>query len=251
MRTSRATGLGKLLLIGATVCALGCSEKDAAKCQEALDGTRKSLAAGDQALIGQWRTRAYTYCADQASLSTLDKQIVDRQAAEAAAQSAEAQRKAQNQGLLKAFTGWAGDNRIAPEHASATPKCDGDDPDAGAPKTESSDPKAKERFCSATRVAGTTTLTARYWEADKTIELFTVTPPGPVSCDDLGPNKVLKTWDVPATNGQSVKRWRCELTSSSLAGMNAVVSAANNAPVYVFSPTYLSKDAALKKIAGE
>ena len=38
---------------------------------------------------------------------------------------------------------------------------------------------------------------------DKTIELFTVTPPGPVTCDDLGPNKVLKTWDVPATNGQS------------------------------------------------
>src|SRR4051794_33301097 len=95
MRTSLATRFGELLLIGATVLASGCSEKDATKCQEALDGTRKSLAASDQALVGQWRTRAYTYCADQAALSTLDKQIVDQQATQAAAKQAEAQRKAQ------------------------------------------------------------------------------------------------------------------------------------------------------------
>jgi hypothetical protein len=251
MRTSLATRLGELLLIGATLAALGCSEKDAAKCQDALDGTRKSIAAADHALTGQWRTRAYTYCADQTSLATLDKQIVDQQASEAAAKLAETQRKAKNDGLLKAFINWAGDNRVAPEHASAAPKCDGDDPAAGAPKVASTDPKAKERFCTATRAAGTTTLTARYWQADETIELFSFTPPGPVSCDDLGPNKVLKTWDVPAKTGQNVKRSRCELTSSSLSGMNAVVSAASNAPVYVFSPTYLAKDAALKKIAGE
>jgi hypothetical protein len=251
MRTRPATRFLELLLIGATLSALGCSEKDATKCQEALDGTRKSLAASDQTLVSQWRTRAYTYCADQAALATLDKQIVDQQAAEAATKQAEAQRKAQNEGLLKAFTGWAGDNRAAPEHASVTHKCDGDDPDAGAPKVAATDPKAKERFCTATRNAGTSTLSVRYWEADNTAELFTVTPPGPVSCDDLGPNKVLKSWDVPATNGSSVKRTRCELTSGSLSGMHAVVSAANNAPVYIFSPAYLTKDAALKKIAGE
>src|SRR5450432_1020857 len=251
MRTSLATLFGELLLIGATVSALGCSEKDAAKCQDALDGTRKSLAAEDIALTGQWRNRAYTYCADQASLATLDKQIVEQQASQAALKQAEAQRKAQNEGLLKAFTTWAGDNRVAPEHASVSPRCDGDDPDAGAPKVESTDPKAKERFCTATRIAGTSTLTARYWEADKTLELFMVTPPGPVSCDDLGPNKVLKSWDVPAKNGQTAKRTRCELTSSSLSGMNAVVSAASNAPVYVFSAGYLTKDPAMQKIAGE
>jgi hypothetical protein len=251
MRTSLVKRLGELLLLGATFSALGCSGKDATKCQEALNGTRKSLAAGDVALTGQWRTRAYTYCEDKASLSTLDKQIVDQQASEAATKAAEAERKAQNEGLLKAFTSWAGDNRAAPDHASAAPKCDGDDADAGAPKAASTDPKAKERFCTATRSAGTTPLTARYWEADKTLELFTLTPPGPVSCDDLGPNKVLKSWDVPAKNNQSVKRTRCELGSGALAGMNAVVSAANNAPVYIFSPGYLTKDAALKKIAGE
>jgi hypothetical protein len=243
--------LSELLLLGATLSALGCSEKDATKCQEALDGTRKSLAAGDQGLTSQWRNRSYTYCADQAALTALDKQIVDQQGAVAAAAAAEAQRKAENDGLLKAFTGWAGDNRAAPDHAASVPKCDGDDPDAGAPKVASTDPKAKERFCTATRVAGTSTLTARYWEADKTLELFMITPPGPVSCDDLGPNKVLKSWEVPAKNGATVKRSRCELTSGALSGMNAVVSAAVNAPVYVFSPAYLTKDPAIQKIAGE
>jgi hypothetical protein len=250
MRNSLATRSVELLL-GVLVTALGCSEKDAAKCQDALAGTRKSLAASDYALTGQWRERAYKYCADPASLGTLDKQITEQQASQNAAKQAEAERKAQNDGLLKVFLSWAGDNRAAPDHASASPKCDGDEADAGAPKTTSSESKAKERFCTATRTAGANPLTARYWEADKTIELFMVTPPGPVSCDDLGANKVLKVWDVPASNGQAIKRSRCELSAGSLSGMNAVVSAASRAPVYLFSPSYLGKDAALKKIAGE
>jgi len=243
------TRLGELLVLAATVSAFGCSEKDATKCQEALDGTRKSVAASDLVLTAQWRERSYKYCADQAALGTLDKEIVDKQTAEANAKATEAKRVAQNAGLLKAFVNWAGDNRIAPDHASVSPKCDGDDPDAGAPKP-STDPKATQRFCTATRTAGSSTLTARYWDADKTILLFSTKAPAPATCDDLGPNKVLKTWDVPAANGQSVKRSRCELNGT-LAGMHAVVSAAANAPVYIFSPSYLEKDPALKKIAGE
>ena len=244
------TRLGEFLVLALTVTAVGCSEKDATKCQEALDGTRKSVAASDVALTSQWRERSYKYCEDQAALATLDREITDKQSAEAAAKAAEAQRLALNAGLLKTFVTWAGDNRIAPDHASVAPKCDGDDPSASAPTTPSTDPKATQRFCTATRTAGTNTLTARYWEADKTIELFMTTAPAPASCDDLGPNKVLKTWDVPAVNGQGVKRTRCELTGT-LSGMQAVVSAASNAAVYIFSPSYLEKDAALKKIAGE
>jgi hypothetical protein len=243
------TRLGEFLVLAATVTALGCSEKDATKCQEALDGTRKSVAASDAALTAQWRERSYKYCEDQAALTALDKEISDKQSAAAAAKAAETARAALNAGLLKTFVTWAGDNRIAPDHASVAPKCDGDDPDAGAPKP-STDPKANERFCTATRTAGTNTLSARYWEADKTILLFTTKAPAPASCDELGPNKVLKQWDVPAANGQSVKRTRCEL-SGTLAGMNAVVSDAANAAVYIFSPSYLLKDPALKKIAGE
>ena len=192
-------------------------------------------------LTSQWRERSYKYCEDQAALATLDKEITSKQSAEAAARAAEAQRLALNTGLLKTFVTWAGDNRVAPDHASVSPKCDGDDPD----------PAAAERFCTATRTAGANTLTARYWDADKTIVSFSTKVPAPASCDDLGPNKVLKTFDVPATNGQSVKRTRCQLSGGTLAGMNAVVSAAANAPVYIFSPSYLLKDPALKKFVGE
>jgi hypothetical protein len=239
------TRFGQLLVLAAAVTTFGCSEKDAAKCQEALDGTRKSVAAGDAALTNQWRERSYKYCEDQAALAALDKEISDKTSAASAAKAAETARLALNAGLLKTFVTWAGDNRVAPDHASVSPKCDGDDATAGAPK-----PTTKDRFCTATRTAGTNTLTARYWEADKTILMFSTKVPAPASCDDLGPNKVLKTWDVPAANGQSVKRTRCEL-SGTLAGMNAVVSQAANAAVYIFSPSYLLKDAALKKIAGE
>ena len=249
MRTSLATRCLELLLLSATLSAFGCSQKDATKCQQALDGTRKSLAASDYGLTGQWRNRAYTYCDDKTALGTLDKQIVDQQASEAAAKVADDQRKAQNDSLIKVFLGWAGDNRAAPDHASAAPRCDGDDP--SAPKSESSEPKSKDRLCTASRTAGTSALIARYWEADKSIEMFMLTPPGPVSCDDLGPNKVLKTWDVPAKGGVTVKRTRCELSSGALSGMNAVVSAASNAPVYVFSPSYPDKDPSMKTIAGE
>ncbi len=241
--------LGELLVLAATVTALGCSEKDATKCQEALDGTRKSVAAADAALTNQWRERSYKYCADQASLTTLDREIAEKTSADTAAKAAEAQRLALNAGLLKTFVTWAGDNRIAPDHASVSPKCDGDDPDAGAPKP-STDPKATERFCTATRTAGSNTLSARYWEADKTILLFMTKAPAPASCDDLGPNKVLKSFDVLAANGGSIKRTVCEL-GGTLAGMHAVVSQAANAAVYIYSPSYLLKDAALKKIAGE
>lgn len=239
------TRLGQLLVLATAVTAFGCSEKDATKCQEALDGTRKSVAAGDASLTNQWRERSYKYCEDQGALAALDKEISDKNSAAAAAKAAETARLALNAGLLKTFVTWAGDNRLAPDHASVSPKCDGDDAEGSTPK-----PTTKDRFCTATRTAGTNTLTARYWEADKTILLFTTKVPAPASCDDLGPNKVLKSWDVPASNGQSVKRTRCEL-SGNLSGMNAVVSNAANAAVYIFSPSYLLKDPALKKIAGE
>ncbi len=244
------TRLGELLVLAATISALGCSEKDATKCQEALDGTRKSVAAGDASLTNQWRERSYKYCEDQSALTTLDKEISEKTSAAAAAKAAETARLALNAGLLKTFVTWASDNRVAPDHASVSPKCDGDDAEPGAAKAPSTDPKSKERFCTATRTAGTSTLSARYWDADKTILMFTTKAPAPASCDDLGPNKVLKTWDVPAASGGSVKRTRCEL-SGTLAGMNAVVSDAANAAVYIFSPSYLVKDPGLKKIAGE
>src|SRR5262249_10834705 len=98
--------------------------------------------------------------------------------------------------------------------------------------------------------AGTSSFEVHYWDADHTIEMFSTKLPQPTKCDDVGPNKSVKTWDVPSTSGAPIKRWRCELTSGPLAGMHLVTSGAANAPAYIFSPSYLEKDANLKKIAG-
>src|SRR5882724_5672838 len=112
------TSFGEMLVLVATLSAFGCSEKDATKCQQALDGTRKSVAAADTALTNQWRERAYKYCADQGSLTALDKEVSVKESAEAAGKAAEAQRLALNAALLKTFVTWAGDNKVAPDHAS-------------------------------------------------------------------------------------------------------------------------------------
>jgi hypothetical protein len=167
----------------------------------------------------------------------------------------EASRRRRRQASRRAEQGRqrsAVENRAAPDHASTSFKCDGDDADAGAaakpePKT---DPKAALRFCTAKRQAGAHSLEVRYWEADKSIVGFWTRPALPATCDDLGANQVVKSWDVPAKGGQSVKRTLCSLTSGPLSGMQAVVNAAANAPVYVFSPSYLDKDPAMKKLAG-
>jgi hypothetical protein len=228
---------------------LGCSNKDAAKCQEATDTTRKAVASGDYTVAGEWRNRAYTYCEDQGALAVLDKEIVDKQAADGAAKQAEAQRAAENDAVVKLFVNFASSNRAAPDRASVSTKCDGDDADGGKPDPKK-DPKALERLCSATRSAGVSSFEVHYWDADHTIEMFSTKLPQPTKCDALGPNKSVKTWDVPAVNGASVKRWRCEFTSGPLAGMQMVTSGAANAPAYIFSTSFLDKDANMKKIAG-
>ena len=53
---------------------------------------------------------------------------------------------------------------------------------------------------------------------------------------------------VPLLDYQVVffKRHHCQIAGGALAGLQAMVSEANNAPVHVFSPKYLEKDAALK-----
>lgn len=237
--------VGGLLSLLALSGATGCDSKDAEKCEEALKVSRQSVALDDFALAQQWRERAWKNCADTNSLDALDKEIVAKKTAVEAKKQEETQRKTQNEALLKLFVDWASANRGSPDRASAAPKCD--EPPAGAPPPKPAD---KERFCTGTRSAAEYTLTARYWDADKTAFRFTTRPKAPVTCDDLGANRVLKTWAVPAIDGRTVTRTRCELTGGGLSGLQAVVSAANNAEVYVFSLPYLQKDPAMAKIAG-
>lgn len=237
------------MAVGFVLLALGCQSRNAEKCEEGLSVTRKAVATSDFALARQWREYAYKMCdpagQDKEALVALDQEIASTESTFKANADAEAERKAKNDALLKLFVSWAGDNRAAPDKASVAPVCDTPTDAVEAAKVA----KTKERLCTATRTAGDNTLTARYWEADTKLSRFSTKFPAPVSCEDFGAT-VSKTFDVPALNGGSVKRSVCEFASGALQGMQLVVSAANNADAYIFSPEYLEKDRLMKQIAG-
>jgi hypothetical protein len=241
---------GTSLAVGVVLLALGCQTRDEAKCNQGFDVTRQAIKANDFALAKQWREFAYKQCdgagQDKEGLATLDKELTTAEATAKAAADAEAQRKAKNDALLKLFVSWAGDNRAAPDKASSAPVCD---PPPADPIEAAKTAKSKEQLCTATRSAGEHTLSVRYWDADKTLMRFATKFPAPVSCQDFGAT-VTKTFDVPATNGASVKRSRCDITSGALSGTSVVVSEAANAEAYIFTPGYLEKDRLMKQIAG-
>ena len=240
---------GTSLAVSCVLLALGCQTRNADKCNQGFDVTRQAIKSHDFALATQWREYAYKMCdaasQDKDGLAALDKELATAQATVKADADAEAQRKAKNDALLKLFTSWAGDNRAAPDKASASPVCDTPTDAAEAAAVT----KSKERLCTGTRTAGDNTLSVRYWEADTKLSRFSTKFPAPVSCADFGAT-VSKTFDVPASNGGSVKRFRCDLTSGALSGATVVVSAANNADAYIFTPGYLDKDRLTKQIAG-
>jgi hypothetical protein len=241
---------GMSAVVVTLLLALGCQTRDADKCNQGFDVARQAIKSNDFALAKQWREYAYKQCdaagQDKDGLATLDKEIAAAEAAVKAASDAEAQRKARNDALLKLFVSFVSDNKAAPDKASAAPVCDPPPADAVlAAQIE----KSKERLCTGTRTAGEHTLTARYFEADKTLFRFATKFPAPVSCQDFGAT-VVRTFDVPATNGASVKRFRCDISSGPLTGLGLVVSEAANAEAYVFVPGYLAKDPLMKQIAG-
>ncbi len=241
---------GTSLAVGLVLLALGCNSRDEAKCNQGFDVTRQAIQQKDFALAKQWREYAYKQCdatgQDQEGLTKLDGELSTAEATAKAEAEAEAQRKANNEALLKLFVSWAGENRAAPDKASSAPVCD---PPPADPVEAAKVARTKEQLCTGTRTAGDHTLTVRYWDADKTLMRFATKFPAPVSCQDFGAS-VSKTFDVPATNGASVKRSRCDISAGALSGMSVVVSEAANAEAYIFSPGYLEKDRLMKQIAG-
>jgi hypothetical protein len=228
--TTRAV-LGLALAFGLGSTALPSCGKDPQKCTKAQDGVRQSLKAEDAALVQRWREYAYKQCADRASLTTLDREVADGLAAADRRRTEAARLKQESQALLGAFTGWVAGARATPETASASPTCEGGE----------AEQKSKERWCAARRMAGTHALDARYWEKESTAARFSTVMPGPVTCDALGSNRVIRTWTIPGT---PVKRTRCELTGGALAGMQALVAEAVNGPVEVFTPRFAELDPA-------
>jgi len=237
MLPSRTTSaLGVLILIALSIPA--CQKKDPEKCAEAQATTKQALAIGDFALARQWREHAYKQCDDPGALSALDKEVVDTEAALTAKKEAEEQKKKETGDLLKLFLDFVAQNRANPAGASAAPVCD---PPAPPPPGAKPAAESKDRFCTATRQVGSRyQFQAKYWDADPGAFRFTTTPGAPVDCQTLGAT-VQKKWDVAAEGGKAAKRWRCDL-GGALSGLTAVVSAAVNAEVHVFTPTYLERD---------
>jgi hypothetical protein len=227
-RVARCFGSLSLAALSVTACKKG----DAEKCAQAQTVVRTSLEAGDFGAARQWREYAYKQCDDTSSLPALDQTIIASESAAAAKKTADEQEIRDTNALAKVFFQFVADNRAAPEHASQAPVCD--PPPAGASA------ESKNRFCTATRQAGTHSLEARYWEADQTAFRFTTTLDGEVDCKAMGGN-VSKEWDVPAVGGKSAKRVHCDL-GGALQGLTAVVTAAHKAPLYVVSPAYVAHD---------
>lgn len=244
-RGARAFGvctwrLGTFLLAGWLLP--GCSGKDTEKCDQALQVARQAVAAENFTAAAEWRTYAYKKCEDTGTLDGLDREISTAQAAVQSREAETALRRKNTRELLKVFLGFVAGHRNSADRASSAPSCD--PPAANDRKKEES----KERFCVATRAAGAHPLVVRYWAAEPAVARFSVKLPGTTSCEELGATNVLKTWSVAAVGGKTTPRSRCEFATGPLAGMHAVLSQAVNADVYVFSPTYLDREPALKPI---
>lgn len=231
--------LGGLLAAGLV---LGCSTKDPEKCDRALTVARQAAAGADFTAAGAWRDYAYRQCEDRAALEAMDRDITARQAEVAAQQAAKRERRNQTRELLKVFLGFVAGHRNSPDQASSAPSCD-PLPSDSAKKGEST-----ERFCVATRSAGTHPMLARYWGAKPPVARFSVKLPDSTSCEEIGASRVVKSWPVAAVGGKTTGRSRCEFVSGPLTGMHAVLSQAVNADLYIFHPEYLDYEPSMKLV---
>jgi len=229
------TGSAALLVTTLFLPLTSCKKKDPEKCQQAMTTTRQALSAEDYALARQWREYAYKHCEDVATLQALDQELVNKEAETNRRAQEQGNKKAELSAVLQLFTRWASENRMAPQNASKLVVCD--PVPQGTPKD-----KEKEHWCSATRNVDTRySFYVRYWDAEPDAVRFTVRPPSPASCADLGEHKVVGSWDVAVPGGGSVKRTHCELTSGPLAGMHAVATNAIT-ELHVVSPKYIQRD---------
>ena len=234
--------VSSLLVVASGLAGSGCNRADPAKCDQALKVAREAIDHENFAGAQQWREYAWKQCEDRSTLDGLDRQLVAKRGEVETRERAAADRRQAKAQLLKVFLGWVADNRLAPDHASSSPTCD--PPAANDPQKDSS----KQRLCTATRAAGQNQLLARYWAAEPAIARFNVKLPDVATCEEIGATKLLKTWQVAATGGRTTPRFRCEFASGALAGMNAVLSQAVNADLYVFNPSYLEKEPALRQV---
>lgn len=75
--TGRSLFFTASVALAALIGAPGCVDQE--KCDEAIRVTRDAVAKEQTDLARQWRQRAYTVCKDTSTLSSLDKEIVDKE----------------------------------------------------------------------------------------------------------------------------------------------------------------------------
>lgn len=95
------------------VVATGCVDKE--KCGEAVRVTREALAKEQPDLARQWRERAWKICNDPSTTSTLDKEIIGKEA-ELAKRAADLQKQiadAAQQRMNTATAVWMGFDKLA------------------------------------------------------------------------------------------------------------------------------------------
>lgn len=221
---------------GLTLALGGCNTKDPEKCQQALETARKAADVQDKTLVTQWREYAYSHCEDELDLQRLDQDLVAKEAEFRRQQLEQEKKKKEQEQRLSLFKQWVATNRTAPDRAAVTVQCEGEDDEALK--------RSKERFCTRERgLAGTPErFFVRYWEKEPQLARFEFTSPDPVTCDELGPNRVVRQLTIPAIGGKTAARVHCEIAGGVLAGMHALVTQANNAQQYVFAPGYVDKD---------
>lgn len=228
-----STGVALLSLVG-------CTKKSPEKCQDSLKVARQALASADFGLVRKWREYSYAQCEDAGMLAALDKEVVAKEAASQARAQELQQARTETDQLLSVLKQFVVSNKSDIAKASAAILCE-------APLHPE---KENERWCSASRaISAKYTLMFRYWDELREVQQFTITPPLAISCSDLGEHTVVATWQVPALDGRSLPRTHCTLTTGELAGFDALVSGAPNAPVLVFSKGYLELDERLRGMA--
>lgn len=226
-----------MLVASASACRRG----DPEGCTQALSVTRDALKSEQFDLARQWRDRAWKLCEDRGSTQTLDTEVVAKQKEVTDRAAAALRRKQESEKLIELLGSWAGQHRENPARAAAGTTCE-----EPADKT-----KPKDRWCAGQRalVGSREVLSVRYWDEDPKAVRFSSPAPEAVGCAVFGAHRVIGSWQVPTTTaGKSVARQHCELTAGVLNGMHALVSAAANADVFLFSPEYLEKDSGFRRL---
>jgi hypothetical protein len=227
---SRRSGVA---LTGLALLVLGCQREDNRRCQEAIaaaqsTSTSSDLAAARQAIEAARAacTEKHAYAIDRVEMTIATREKAEREASERRA--AEETRKREEP--LSGFVSSVRKHRDATPQASSNIRClPRTDPDFG--------------FCDGTVDGAAYAL--RYWKDDPRAFRFSTRIDTPAVCDDLGTQRLVRSWTSPAGESRS----HCEIYGGGLKGLSALitVSAAGASDVLVFSKPYLTRDPALRE----